>query len=479
MLKPDVLLELIRHFTVFEKARREDQKTGQVVVETIKKVAAYHQYYVVNKAIESTARATGERGGRKIGVVWHTQGSGKSLSMVFYAGKAVLALDNPTIVVITDRNDLDDQLFDTFSASRGLLRQTPTQAGSRAHLKELLQTAGGKIVFTTIQKFFPADGGDTYDLLSERKNIVVIADEAHRSQYGFAARTVFKDEEVEAIAEGVEFTAKEKAKAKWAQLEAIVGNRKRLKEVARDLVKHFEARQEVFIGKAMILAMSRRIAVELYEEIVALRPDWHSNDLDKGVIKVVMTASSSAPKEFQPHHPNKETRRRIADRFKDPENSLKLVVVQSMWLTGFDVPSLHKICEDKLMRGHNLMQAIARVNRVFRDKPAGLVVDYIGFAADLQRALAVYVKSGGKGDTALTQEKAVEVMLEKYEVVKQILHGFDYHRYFAIDTKGKLGVILEAQEYILEKEKKEEKGASGKEKEKPQSARERFMNEVT
>ena len=561
MLKPDVLLELIRHFTVFEKARREDQKTGQVVVETIKKVAAYHQYYVVNKAIESTARATGERGGRKIGVVWHTQGSGKSLSMVFYAGKAVLALDNPTIVVITDRNDLDDQLFDTFSASRGLLRQTPTQAGSRAHLKELLQTAGGKIVFTTIQKFFPADGGDTYDLLSERKNIVVIADEAHRSQYGFAARTVFKDEEaitrygnakylrdalpnasfigwtgtpietddrstpavfgeyldvydvqnavedgatvpiyyesrlvkvhlppersaeideeVEAIAEGVEFTAKEKAKAKWAQLEAIVGNRKRLKEVARDLVKHFEARQEVFIGKAMIVAMSRRIAVELYEEIVALRPDWHSNDLDKGVIKVVMTASSSDPKEFQPHHTNKETRRRIADRFKDPENSLKLVVVQSMLLTGFDVPSLHTMYVDKLMRGHNLMQAIARVNRVFRDKPAGLVVDYIGFAADLQRALAVYVKSGGKGDPALTQEKAVEVMLEKYEVVKQILHGFDYHRYFAIDTKGKLGVILEAQEYILEKEKKEEKGASGKEKEKPQSARERFMNEVT
>ena len=560
MLQPDVLLDLIRHFTVFEKARREDKTTGQVVVETIKKVSAYHQYYVVNKAIASTMRATGEQGERKIGVVWHTQGSGKSLSMVFYAGKAVLALDNPTIVVITDRNDLDDQLFDTFAASRGLLRQTPVQAGSRAHLKELLQTAGGGIVFTTIQKFFPADGGVAYDMLSDRKNIVVIADEAHRSQYGFAARTAFKDEEaitrygnakylrdalpnasfigwtgtpietedrstpavfgeyldvydvqnavddgatvpiyyesrlvkvhlppeknaeideeVEAIAEGVEFTAKEKAKAKWAQLEAIVGNTKRLKEIARDLVEHFEARQEVFFGKAMVVGMSRRIAVELYEEIVALRPDWHSADLDKGTIKVVMTANSSDPKEFQPHHTNKEMRRRLADRFKDPEDSLRIVVVCDMWLTGFDAPSLHTMYVDKLMRGHNLMQAIARVNRVFRDKPAGLVVDYIGFAADLQRALAVYVKSGGTGNPALIQEKAVEVMLEKYEVVKQMLHGFDYHRYFALDTRGKLGVILEAQEFILAREKNEERGASGKEKEKPQNARERFMNEV-
>lgn len=560
MLVPEIFFDLIRHFTVFEKVRREEPKTGQIIVETVKKIAAYHQYYVVNKAIASTFGATAERGKRKIGVVWHTQGSGKSLSMVFYTGKVVLALDNPTVLVITDRNDLDDQLFDTFAASRGLLRQEPIQAGSRNHLKELLRTAGGGIIFTTIQKFFPADGGDTYDLLSDRKNIVVIADEAHRSQYGFAARTFYKDEgaitrygnakylrdalpnasfigftgtpiekedrstpavfgeyldvydiqravedkatvpiyyesrlvkvhlpedkkeeideEVEAIAEGVEFTAKEKAKAKWAQLEAIVGNKERLKEVARDLVEHFEARQDVFWGKAMIVAMSRRIAVELYDEIVSLRPAWHSPDLNKGNIKVVMTASSSDPKEWQPHHTNKESRRKIADRFKDAANPLQIVIVCDMWLTGFDVPCLHTMYVDKLMRGHNLMQAIARVNRIYKDKPGGLVVDYIGFAADLQKALAVYTQSGGRGDPTITQEKAIEVMLEKYEVVKQMFHGFDYHRYFALDTRGKLGVILEAQEHILAFDKEStEKGKSGKEKH-AESRKERFIKEV-
>ncbi|AKM77758.1 MAG: Type I restriction-modification system restriction subunit [Candidatus Wolfebacteria bacterium GW2011_GWC2_46_275] len=561
MLKPAVLLDLIRNFTVFEKAKKENKETGLVVVESIKKVAAYHQYYVVNKAIASTVQATEENGERKIGVVWHTQGSGKSLSMVFYTGKVVLALNNPTIVVITDRNDLDDQLFETFAGSRGLLRQDPVQAESRTHLKELLQTAGGGIVFTTIQKFFPEDGGEVYDQLTERKNIVVIADEAHRSQYGFAARTVFKDEEaitrygnakylrdalpnasfigftgtpiesedkstpavfggyldvydiqdavkdgatvpiyyesrlvkvhlpeeksreidaeVEAVAEGVEFTAKEKAKAKWAQLEAIVGNRERMKEIAKDLVAHFEARQEVNVGKAMVVAMSRRIAVQLYEEIVAIRPEWHSDDLDKGAIKVVMTANSSDPKEFQPHNTNKEMRRRVADRFKDPNNTLKLVVVCDMWLTGFDIPCLHTMYIDKLMRGHNLMQAIARVNRVFRDKSGGLIVDYIGFASDLQKALAVYTQSGGTGDPTITQEKAVEVMLEKYEVVKQMFHGFDYGRYFTLDTYGKLGVILEAQEHILAKDQGKETGSPKKKAQKPQSAQERFTHEVT
>lgn len=559
MLNPATLFDLVRSFTVFEKTRREDPKTGQIILETVKKIAAYHQYYVVNKAIVSTEKATKEKGGRKIGVVWHTQGSGKSLSMVFYAGKVVLALDNPTIVVLTDRNDLDDQLFDTFAASRGLLRQEPVQAGSRNHLKELLQTAGGGIVFTTIQKFFPTDGGANHDLLSDRKNIVVIADEAHRSQYGFAARTVFKDDEaitrygnakylrdalpnasfigftgtpiekedkstpavfgeyldvydvqravedkatvpiyyesrlvkihlpeekkaemdedVEAITEGVEFGAKEKAKAKWAQLEAIVGNKERIKEVARDLVEHFEARQEVFSGKAMIVAMSRRIAVELYDEIVALRPAWHDADLLKGKIKVVMTASSSDPKEYQPHHTNKETRRKLAERFKDPANPLQLVIVRDMWLTGFDVPCLHTMYVDKLMRGHNLMQAIARVNRIYKDKPGGLIVDYIGFASDLQKALAVYTQSGGKGDPTITQGKAIEVMLEKYEVVKQMFYGFDYHRYFAADTHGKLGIILEAQEHILSLDKDKEDGASGKER-KAESAKERFIKEV-
>lgn len=559
MLVPEVLLDLVRYFTVFEKNKKEDPDTKQITVETMKKVAAYHQYYLVNKALSATIRATAEEGNRKIGVAWHTQGSGKSLSMVFYTAKAVLALDNPTIVVITDRNDLDDQLFDTFAASRGLLRQEPVQADSRTHLKELLRTAGGGIVFTTIQKFFPADGGETQDLLSDRKNIVVIADEAHRSQYGFAARTVFKDEEaitrygsakylrdalpnasfigftgtpletedrstpavfgeyldvydiqravedgatkpiyyesrlvkvhlpddkraevdedVAAVAEGVEFSHAEKAKAKWAQLEAIVGNRDRLKEIAKDLVAHFEARQEVFFGKAMIVAMSRRIAVELYEEIVALRPAWHNTALDKGEIKVVMTASSSDPKEFQPHHTNKEMRRKLADRFKDANSELKLVIVCDMWLTGFDVPCLHTMYVDKLMRGHNLMQAIARVNRVFRDKPGGLIVDYIGFAADLQRALAIYTQSGGKGDPTITQDKAIAVMLEKYEIVKQMFHGFEYQRYFSADTKGKLGIILEAQEHILGLDKDRDEGTSGKGK-KPLDAKERFIKGV-
>ncbi len=559
MLIPEVLLDVVRSFTVFEKARREDAKTGQTIVETIKKIAAYHQYYVVNKAIGSTVQATAEHGERKIGVVWHTQGSGKSLSMVFYTGKVVLSLDNPTVVVITDRNDLDDQLFDTFAASRGLLRQEPVQAESREHLKKLLQTAGGGIVFTTIQKFFPENGGETYDMLTDRKNIVVMADEAHRSQYGFAARTVFKDDEaitrygnakylrdalpnasfigftgtpvekedkstpavfgeyldvydiqravedkatvpiyyesrlvkvhlpddkkaemdedVEAVAEGVEFTTKEKAKAKWAQLEAIVGNRERIKQVAKDIVEHFEARQEVFTGKGMIVAMSRRIAVELYEEIVALRPNWHSNDLDKGTIKVVMTASSSDPREFQPHHTNKENRRKLAERFKDAANPLQLVIVRDMWLTGFDVPCLHTMYVDKLMRGHNLMQAIARVNRVYKDKPGGLIVDYIGFAADLQKALAVYTQSGGKGEPTNTQEQAIEVMMEKYEVVKAMFHDFDYQRYFAADTHQKLGIILEAQEHILGQDKGEEVGVSGKERKTP-SAKERFIKET-
>jgi len=532
MLRKDVLLDLVKQFIVFEKSKKEDPKTGISSVVTVKKMAAYHQYFAVKKAVESTIQAAAAEGSRKAGVVWHTQGSGKSLSMVFYAGKIVLALDNPTIVVVTDRNDLDDQLFDTFAGCRQLLRQDPVQAQSIPHLKTLLKTAGGGIVFTTIQKFSPDEGQAVYDLLSERKNIVVIADEAHRSHYGFAAKQVEDeqghirtsyglakylrdalpnasfigftatpiekedastpavfgeyidvydieqsvedratvkifyesrlakvhlkpedkeklDEEVEAITESEDRTATEKAKAKWTQLEAIVGHTERLKIVAGDMVDHFEKRQEVFNGKAMIVCMSRRIAVELYEQIVKLRPEWHDTYRTKGEIKVVMTSASSDPENWQIHHTSKDNRKQIAERFKDPDDPLRIVIVCDMWLTGFDVPCLHTMYVDKPMRGHNLMQAIARVNRIFRDKPGGLIVDYIGIASDLKNALAVYTQSGGKGTPTLDQEQAIALMLEKFEVVCQMLHGFDYKRFFSADTQEKLTVILEAQEYIL------------------------------
>ncbi|MEN6510972.1 MAG: type I restriction endonuclease subunit R [Chloroherpetonaceae bacterium] len=531
MVGKHVLLDLIRHFIVFEKSKKEDVKTGLSSVVNIKKIAAYHQYFAVNKAIEETLRATSEQGNGKAGVVWHTQGSGKSLSMVFYTGKSVLELNNPTVVVITDRNDLDDQLFDTFAGCKQLLRQEPVQAHSRENLKELLQVAGGGIIFTTIQKFFPEDGAANFDLLSERKNIIVIADEAHRSQYGFGAKTTEKngeiftkygfakylrdalphasfigftgtpiekedastpavfgnyvdvydiaqavedgatvriyyesrlakvhlkpeeaaklDDEVEAISEGEESTAKEKAKAKWAQLEAIVGNRDRLKVVAADIVNHFEKRREVFEGKGMIVCMSRRIAVDLYGEIIKIRPDWHNKDLNKGAIKVVMTSSSSDPENWQIHSTTKQDRKAIGDRFKDESDDLKLVIVRDMWLTGFDVPCLHTMYVDKPMRGHNLMQAIARVNRVFKDKPGGLIVDYIGIASDLKTALATYTESGGQGTPTLDQDEAVAAMLEKFEIVEQMYGGFDYKKYFSADIRQRLTIILEAQEHIL------------------------------
>lgn len=553
MLTKKILLDLIQHFIVFEKSKKEDAKTGLSSVVTIKKIAAYHQYFAVNKAIESTLRATAEneyllvrdapayyglptvqdqpKGDRKAGVVWHTQGSGKSLSMVFYTGKAVLALKNPTVVVLTDRNDLDDQLFDTFAACKQLLRQEPVQAGSRENLKELLRVAGGGIVFTTIQKFFPQDGSATFDLLSDRKNIIVIADEAHRSQYGFGAKTSEKngevitkygfakyvrdalpnasfigftgtpvekadantpavfgnyvdvydiaqavedgstvriyyesrlakvhlnseeqqniDDEVESITEGEESTAIDKAKAKWAQLEAIVGHKDRLKTIAADIVDHFEKRREAFEGKGMIVCMSRRIAVELFEEIITIRPDWFDRDLRRGAIKVVMTSSSSDPENWQIHSTTKQDRKAIGDRFKDEADELKLVIVRDMWLTGFDVPSLHTMYVDKPMRGHNLMQAIARVNRVFKDKPGGLIVDYIGIASDLKTALATYTQSGGKGTPTLDQNEAVAKMLEKFEIIEQMFAGFNYKKYFSADTRSKLTIILEAQDHIL------------------------------
>lgn len=565
MLNKKTLLDLIRHFIVFEKSKKEDRETGVISIRTVKKLASYHQYYAVNRAVESTLRASGyiqehkevifetleihespasygltgvetqPEGDRKGGVVWHTQGSGKSLSMVFYTGKIVLAMDNPTVVIITDRNDLDDQLFDTFAACRQLLRQEPVQADNREHLKKLLKVASGGVVFTTIQKFQPEEG-NVYETLSERENIIVIADEAHRTQYGFKAKTIDdRDREgnvigkkvaygfakymrdalpratylgftgtpiestdvntpavfgnyvdiydiAQAVEDGAtvrifyesrlarislseegkklvaeldeeldqgELTETQKAKAKWTRLEALIGSEGRVKQVARDIIDHFTLRQEVFEGKAMIVAMSRRIAAELYKEIAAIRPDWHSDNLKKGTIKVVMTSASSDGPEIAKHHTTKDQRRILADRMKDPEDELKLVIVRDMWLTGFDVPSLHTLYIDKPMKGHNLMQAIARVNRVYKDKPGGLVVDYLGIASDLKKALSFYSDSGGKGDPAITQEKAVRMMLEKLEIVSQMFHGFAYEEYFEADTGTKLSMILAAEEHIL------------------------------
>ena len=508
MLNKKVLLDLVRHFITFE-----DGDDG-----TIKKLAAYHQYYAVNRAVRATLLATSPEGDKRCGVVWHTQGSGKSLSMVFYTGKLVLEMDNPTIVLITDRNDLDDQLFKTFSSSRDILRQTPVQAESREDLKEKLRVASGGIVFTTIQKFMPDEKGDKYPLLSERRNIVVIADEAHRSQYdfidGFArhmrdalpnasfigftgtpislqdrdTRNVFGDyidvydieqavkdgttvkiyyesriakldldeyelphvdSEFEEVTEDREEYEKEKLKSKWAALEAIAGTEKRLRLIASDLVKHFESRLEVIDGKGMIVCMSRRICVDLYNQIIKLRPQWHSDDDSKGVIKVVMSGSASDPLEWQPHIRNKAQREVLAKRFKDPEDSLKLVIVRDMWLTGFDVPCLHTMYIDKPMRGHTLMQAIARVNRVFRDKPGGLIVDYIGIAESLRSALADYSASGGRGSIKVDQGEAVALMLEKFEIIQSMLYGIKYTEFFELSEREKLGFIQHIVDHIL------------------------------
>ena len=572
MLEKDTLLDIIRSFTVFEKQKTEDLKTGITTIKTVKKIAAYHQYYAVNKAVESTLRATGINiggdkaaespvnfgfktvkeqtvGDHRAGVVWHTQGSGKSLSMVFYTGKIVQCLNNPTVVVITDRNDLDDQLFDTFAGSRQLLRQTPVQAESRDHLKTLLKVNSGGVIFTTIQKFQP-ETGNVYELLTDRSNVIVIADEAHRTQYGFKAKTVdirneadevigseikygfakylrdalpnatylgFTGTPIEStdintpavfgnyidvydIAQAVEDGATvrifyesrlakvalsdegrklvaeldkeldtgsmddvQKIKAKWTQLEALIGSPNRIKNIAADIVQHFEERQKVFEGKAMIVAMSRRIAAALYDEIVKLRPEWHSDDLSKGAIKVVMTSSASEGPEIAKHHTTKEQRRALAERMKDPTDELKLVIVRDMWLTGFDAPCLHTLYIDKPMQGHNLMQAIARVNRVYKDKPGGLVVDYLGIASDLKKALSFYSDSGGKGDPTQQQEQAVALMQEKLEVVEQMLHGLDYQQYFAENTSGKLSWILKTEDFILGLE----------------DGKKRFVNEVT
>ncbi len=715
MLNKETFLDLIRHFIVFEKSKKEDIKTGIVTISTVKKLAAYHQYYAVNRAVESALRATGyisppmegwqtqsdgvvenpriaekrrnsknyfnlpynpklkdrakalrkagnlpevlfwqrvhkkkfkgldfdrqkiignyivdfycpncqvvieidgsshddkqeydakrdefleslglnvihisakdvlqeldnvmqslydhptltgtpplegnlvmespesygvpgvksqPESDRKGGVVWHTQGSGKSLSMVFFTGKIVLALDNPTVVVITDRNDLDDQLFDTFAASTQLLRQTPKQAENRDDLKEKLKVVSGGVVFSTIQKFQP-ENGSVYETLSERENIVVIADEAHRTQYGFKAKldkdtgdlsygfakymrdalpnatyigftgtpientdvntpAVFGNyidvydiaqaiedgstvriyyesrlakvnlsdegkqlvEELDDELKNEELTETQKAKAKWTQLEGLIGSENRVRIIARDVITHFEQRQEVFDGKGLIVSMSRRIAADLYEEIINLKPEWHSDELDKGAIKVVMTSSSSDGPKIANHHTTKQQRKTLADRMKDPDDELKLVIVRDMWLTGFDVPCLHTMYIDKPMKGHNLMQAIARVNRVYKDKPGGLIVDYLGIASDLKKALSFYSDAGGKGDPTILQEQAVELMLEKLEVVSNMFHNFAYEEYFEAETSKKLSIILSAEEHILGLE----------------DGKKRYINEVT
>ena len=512
MLNKEVFLDLIRHFVVFEQER--DTKTN--TVKTSKKIAAYHQYHAVNKAIQSTLKAA--KKDKRCGVVWHTQGSGKSLIMVFYTGKLVLSMDNPTVVLLTDRNDLDDQLFGTFSRCQEVLRQTPVQANSREELMDYLKVGSGGIVFTTIQKFFPEEKGDKYPLLSERRNIVVIADEAHRSQYdfidgfarhirdalpnasfiGFTATPIEKidrntvavfgnyidiydveqaiedgatvriyyesrlaklelkaeekpkiDPEFEEITEGEEYTNKEKLKTKWARLEAIVGSKARIKQIAKDIINHFEERVKILDGKAMIVCMSRRICVDLHNEMVKLKPEWYDKDDKKGLIKVIMTGSASDNLEWQEHIRNKEKRRAIGDRMKDPGDPLKIAIVRDMWLTGFDVPCLHTMYFDKPMRGHGLMQAIARVNRVFKDKPGGLIVDYLGIADDLKRALADYTESGGEGRPTFDQEEAVGVMLEKYEIVMGMFGRFDYRRFFTASLKEKMSILAMAEEHIL------------------------------
>ena len=536
-------LDLLHHFIVFE----EDPDSGALH----KIIAGYHQFHAVNAAVEETVRACGmtettgvlredsatywagrQRGGkpgdRRAGVVWHTQGSGKSFSMLFFAARVVRhpAMQNPTLVVLTDRNDLDDQLFGQFQRCSDILGQTPAQAGGREHLRELLNRASGGVVFTTIHKFMP-EKGEMMPVLSTRQNIVVIADEAHRSQYGFGGRINVKtgemsygfasnlrdalpnasfigftgtpiektdantravfgdyisiydiqravadkatvpiyyesrisklslnaaelpklDAEFEEITEGEELTKKEKLKTKWAALEALVGDPKRISQVAADLVKHFEKRVEAMDGKAMIVCMSRRICVDLYDALIELRPEWEAETL-----KVVMTGSAEDGPEWQKHIGNKKQRRDLANEFKDPKNPFRIVIVRDMWLTGFDAPCLHTMYADKPMQGHGLMQAIARVNRVFRDKPGGLVVDYLGLADQLKQALVTYTESGGQGDPTFDTAQAIAVMLEKHGIACDMMHCFDWAKWTSGTPSERLKLIPAGQEHILEQE---------------------------
>jgi type I restriction enzyme R subunit len=527
------ILDILRHFVTFHPDGSNLNK----------KIPAYHQYHAANKAYNSTLNrlqtsdpplAPLEKGGagEKIGVIWHTQGSGKSLTMAFYAGKIAqsVAAQNPTIVVLTDRNDLDGQLFETFAASKSLFRQTPLRAENREHLKELLKVASGGIIFTTVQKFAPDDDTAEYEQLSDRRNIIFIADEAHRSQYGLEAkitktsdgpkisygfakylrdalpnalfigftgtpietddrdtRQIFGDyldiydiqravedratvpiyyesrivklqlaaeeqpridAKFEEVTEAEETTTKEKLKRKWSQLQAVVGAPKRLEVVAADIVNHFENRQKTLEGKATIVCMSRRICVELYNAIVKLRPQWHDDDDDKGAIKVVMTGSASDPETFQPHIRSKKRRQDLGKRFRNPQDEFKLAIVRDMWLTGFDAPCQHTIYIDKPMQGHGLMQAIARVNRVFRDKPGGLVVDYIGIADNLKAALSHY-SDGDRQQTGIQTEAAIALLRRKYREVRGMFGDFNYSNFFTGGSGERLSVMAGAMDLIL------------------------------
>ncbi|WP_444958933.1 type I restriction endonuclease subunit R [Microbulbifer sp. ZKSA002] len=517
--KPELLLDYIRHFVLFE------QDGDQIV----KKIAGYHQFHAVRQAVKATVIAA-ERsnmvaqpranyadkvipGSGKAGVVWHTQGSGKSISMVCYAGKLLAqpAMNNPTIVVVTDRNDLDGQLYNTFCMAADALKQTPVQAGDRDELRQILAARqSGGIVFTTVQKFALLGEETSHPELSRRHNIVVVSDEAHRSQYGDKAkfntkkgtytfgyskhmrdalpaasfigftgtpvdsadkdtRAVFGEyvsiydiqdavddgatvpiyyesrlakldihaADIEALNENVEeviedeedVAEREKTKSHWATLEKLVGSKPRVEQVAKDLIRHFDSRTASMPGKAMIVAMSREICVDLYDAIVAIKPEWHHPDTDKGAIKIVMTGSASDKAKLQPHIYNKETKKAFEKRFKDVNDPLQLVIVRDMWLTGFDAPICHTMYIDKPMKGHNLMQAIARVNRVFKDKPGGLVVDYIGIANELKQALKTYTGSNGKGKPTHDAHEAYAILLEKLGVLHDMMHGFDYSQY--------------------------------------------------
>ena len=536
------LLELIQHFIVFET--HDDT--------TVKKLAGYHQFHAVRKAVEATITASSVRGDRRAGVIWHTQGSGKSLTMAFYAGRLIVdpRMENPTIVVITDRNDLDDQLFTTFAGCSELLRQTPAQAASREDLRTLLRRASGGVIFTTIQKFDAAAAEEAerpaYDMVAEgpgpeltnRTNVIVIADEAHRSQYGLEARFSEKsgkvtygfakylrealpnatfigftgtpvefgdvrstrrvfgdyidvydiqravedkatvpiyyesrlakleladaerpklDESFEEATVGEAEEKKDKLKSKWAALEKIVGSERRLRLIARDLVEHWEKRLEIMNGKAMIVCMSRRICIDLYDEIVKLRPDWEHDDDDEGAIKVVMTGSADEGPQYAKHARNKERRENLATRFKDAKSDLRIVIVRDMWLTGFDVPSLHTMYVDKPMGGHNLMQAIARVNRVFANKPGGTIVDYLGLADSLRKAMAKYTEGGGEGETAIDVDEAIGEMTRRYEIVCAMFHGFDRSGWTSGKASVQMKLITQGAEHVLQQDNGKER----------------------
>ena len=540
-------LTLIRDFTVF----------GDTGAGLAKMIAGYHQFHAVRHAVESTITAARPEGDRRIGVIWHTQGSGKSLLMAFYSGQIIAhpAMENPTIVVITDRNDLDDQLFGTFSMCRDLLRQTPQQAEDREDLRKVLTRASGGVVFTTIQKFRPERGETDYPVLTDRRNVVVIADEAHRSQYGFRAKVERKtgeisygfakylrealpnasfigftgtpiekedvntpavfgeyidvydinrgvedgatvpiyyesrlarielddeekrtlDAEVADLTDDEDAVEEERLKRRWANVEAVVGAEKRLALVAEDLVEHFENRVIGMDGKAMIVCMSRRICVALYDAIVKLRPDWHSDDDESGELKVVMTGAASDPQEWQQHIGGKARRELLAKRAKDADDALRLVIVRDMWLTGFDAPSMHTMYVDKPMRGHGLMQAIARVNRVFRDKPAGLIVDYIGVAQNLKSALGQYSREDRR-HAGVDEAEAVAVMLEKYEVVRDMFHGFDYRTGLTGTPQERLVALAGAMEWVLEMQQRAAESESSEEGKK--RAHRRFNDAV-